>query len=76
MRTKKSKRTYITYTEAKTIVQSVEPKLKNQLDYTYWYEDNKATISNSFPPKPQTQFEGWVDWYDFLGKERPIKKVA
>lgn len=70
MRTKNPKRTYITYNEAKAIVQSVEPKLKTQLEYTY------ATITNAFPPKPQTQFEGWVDWYDFLGKDRPLKKAA
>ncbi|MGE6530354.1 gamma-mobile-trio integrase GmtZ, partial [Pseudomonas sp. NPDC077382] len=55
---------YSTYAEAQAAAQALG--LKSLSDYTKRYcEDPRL------PASPSRIFAGWMDWYDFLGNERP-----
>ncbi|WP_208643713.1 VPA1269 family protein [Pseudomonas songnenensis] len=57
---------YPTYAEAKAAAQALD--IKSQPDYTRRYREDPR-----LPCKPSQFYAdaGWMDWYDFLGNERP-----
>lgn len=61
---------YSTYTEAKLAVQVL--KIKNQTDYQSKYREDPR-----LPSIPNKTYSGdWVDWYDYLGVDRPDDLLA
>ncbi len=57
---------YPTYSEAQAAAQALG--IKRQLDYRKSFSEDPRLPSN-----PQSTYAdtGWIDWYDFLGNERP-----
>jgi len=57
---------YSTYTEAQAAAQALG--IKSKSDYKRRYREDPR-----LPAKPETTYAGtgWIDWYDFLGNERP-----
>lgn len=60
---------YSSYTEAREAVKSI--KIKNQDDYKERYREDPKLSSN-----PERTLNGWVNWFDFLGKEQPSSKYS
>ncbi|MGE6639609.1 integrase repeat-containing protein, partial [Stutzerimonas stutzeri] len=61
-----ARKEFYTYTEAKTAAQALG--IKNLPDYTKRYREDPR-----LPSIPSRIYagSGWMDWYDFLGNERP-----
>ncbi len=57
---------YATYAEARAAAQALG--IKSLPDYTKRYRENPRLPSN---PNEVYADAGWIDWYDFLGNERP-----
>ncbi|HDV6135631.1 TPA: VPA1269 family protein, partial [Pseudomonas aeruginosa] len=57
---------YPTYTETQAVAQALG--IKNQPDYNKRYREDPR-----LPASPNQAYAdaGWIDWYDFLGNERP-----
>ena len=61
-----TKKNFYTYTEAQVAAQALG--IKSRPDYTKRYRENPR-----LPSCPEKVYAdaGWIDWYDFLGNERP-----
>lgn len=66
----KDKKLFPTYKEAKKIV--AESGIKSMKEYILVYK----AIGLPSSPCYQYRDEGWIDWYDFLGKSKPISSSA
>ena len=60
------KRDFYSYGEAQAAVQALG--IKSQSDYKLRYRSDPR-----LPSRPDQAYAdaGWIDWYDFLGNERP-----
>ena len=61
-----AKKDFYTYADAQAAAQAL--CIKNWPDYKKRYREDPR-----LPAKPETTYAGtgWIDWYDFLGNERP-----
>jgi superfamily II DNA or RNA helicase len=64
----------LSYEEAKVVVKPF--KITGQLHYSQLYKDGQ--LPKGLPSNPYGHYaiHGWINWFDFLGKEKPIKFVS
>jgi len=60
-------RNFLSFEEARKYVRKLG--LKSKIEYIEWYKKEKPI---NLPVRPDSAYKnkGWIDWYDFLGKEK------
>lgn len=61
-----SNRVYLSYNDAKQLIQQVQPKISNQKKFQEW---SKSDRPSTIPSNPAQFYTDFVSWNDFLGTD-------